>query len=164
MGYVKTYRTSKNLFDKSNADIYEQTVIQSSQWQKYSGTGKTIRIAIDELTTYSISIDSDIDTSIFRILSINTDTIPISGTPVSGTTLISTSDDNTATFTTGENDKYIIVQFSASLFDSAIDSLMLVKGGVPYDYEAYNVTAWYDFCKKKTATGWADSTAQQAPF
>lgn len=166
MGYVKTYRNSKNLFDKSNADVYDSTNIvpADSQWNKYTGTGKTIRIAVAASTNYSISIASSIETSVFRVLAIASDNTPVVGTPIYGTNLITSSNDNTATFTTTASTKYIILQFSANIFDNAIDSLMLVNGGVPYAYEAYNVTAWYDFCKKKTADGWTDSTAQKAPF
>lgn len=164
MGYVKTYRNSKNLFDKTNADVYEQANITNAQWVKYTGTGKTIRIPVSEITEYSVSIDSAIETSVFRILAITTDDIPVIGTPVDGTILTSSSADNTATFTTTVSTKYIILQFSANIFDNAIDSLMLVNGGVPYDYEEYNVTAWYDFCKLKTADGWTDGTPQKAPF
>lgn len=166
MGYVKTYRNSKNLFDKTNADVYESTniVVAENQWNKYTGSGKTVRIPVSASTTYSISIDSAIETSVFRVLAISSEDIPVVGSPVYGTNLITTSADNTGTFTTTASTKYIILQFSATVFDDAINSLMLVLGSVSYNFEAYNVTAWYDFCKKKTATGWADSTAQKAPF
>lgn len=166
MGYVKTYRNSKNLFDKSNADVYEATniVVADSQWNKYSGTGKTLRIAVAASTTYSISIASNIETNIFRVLAISSDNIPVVGTGVYGTNLITSSDDNTATFTTTASTKYIILQFSANVLDNAIDSLMLVNGGVPYTYEEYNVTTWYDFCKIKTASAWTDGTPAKAPF
>lgn len=166
MGYVKTYRNSKNLFDKSNADVYDSTNIvpADSQWNKYTGTGKTIRIAVAASTNYSISIASNIETSVFRVLAIASDNTPVVGTPIYGTNLITSSNDNTATFTTTASTKYIILQFSANIFDNAIDSLMLVNGGVPYAYEAYNVTAWYDFCKLKTAPAWTDGTPAKAPF
>lgn len=166
MGYIKTYRNSKNLFDKSTADIYEGTNVgtDEAKWNKYSGTGKTIRIAVSPSTTYSVSIDSSIETVVFRALLISTNATPESGSPVAGTSVISSSTDNTGTFTTAEDTLYIVMQFTAAIFDDCVDSLMLVSGNVPYSYEAYNVTAWYDFCKKKTATGWADSTAQKAPF
>ena len=166
MGYVKTYRNSKNLFDKSNADVYESTniVVADNQWNKYTGTGKTLRIAVAASTKYSISIASSIETSVFRVLAIASEDIPVIGTPVYGTNLITSSTDNTATFTTTASTKYIILQFSANIFDNAIDSLMLVNGGVPYAYEAYNVAAWYDFCKLKTASAWTDGTPAKAPF
>lgn len=166
MGYVKTYRNSKNIFDKTNADVYEQTniVVADSQWNKYTGTGKTIRIPVSASTQYSISIDSAIETSVFRVLAITTDDIPVIGTGVYGTVLVSLSSDNTATFTTTGSTKYVILQFSATVFDDAINSLMLVVGSVPYNFEAYNVTAWYDFCELKTASGWTPGTPAKAPF
>ena len=166
MGYVKTYRASKNLFDKSNADIYEGSNVDSTleTWNKYTGTGKTVRIAVSPSTNYAISIDSNIETTVFRVLELNTNNVPVIGTPVTGHSLVASSADNTATFTTSADTLYIVLQFSAAVFDSCIDTLMLCTGSVPYNYEAYGVTAWYDFCKKKTADGWTDSTPQKAPF
>lgn len=166
MGYVKTYRNSKNLFNKQNADIYEATNVDSelAKWNKYTGTGKTIRIAVSPSTTYSISIESNIETTVFRVLLVATNATPEIGTPVMGSTAVASSTDNTGTFTTAADTQYIVMQFTAAVFDDCVNSLMLVNDSVPYNYEAYGVTAWYDFCKKKTADGWTDSTAQKAPF
>ena len=166
MGYVKTYRNSKNLFNKQNAEIYEATNVDAdlNKWNKYSGTGKTIRIAVSPSTTYSISIDSSIETAVFRVLLVATNETPDFGTPVLGTTAVASSADNTGTFTTAADTQYIVMQFTAAVFDDCVNSLMLVSGGVPYNYEAYNVIAWYDFCKLKTADGWTDGTPQKAPF
>lgn len=166
MGYVKTYRNSKNLFDKTGADVYESTniVVADNQWNKYTGTGKTVRIPVSASTTYSISINAAIETSVFRVLAISSEDVPAVGSPVYGTNLITSSADNTGTFTTTASTKYIILQFSATVFDDAINSLMLVAGSVPYNFEAYNVTAWYDFCELKTASGWTPGTPAKAPF
>lgn len=166
MGYVKTYRASKNLFDKTAADIYEATNVDADlgKWNKYSGTGKTIRIAVSPSTTYSISIDSSVETAVFRVLLVATNETPDLGTPVFGTTAVASSADNTSTFTTAADTQYIVMQFTAAVFDDCVNSLMIVNGSLPYNYEAYGVTAWYDFCKKKTADGWTDSTPQKAPF
>ena len=132
---------SDNLFDKDNADVYEQTniVIADSQWNKYTGTGKTVRIPVSASTQYSVSIDSTIETSVFRVLAISSDDIPIIGTPVYGTVLVSSSSDNTASFTTGSGVKYIIMQFTATVTDAVIDSLMLCTGSTPKPYEPYGV-------------------------
>lgn len=138
---VSVGTASDNLFDKGNADVYEQTniVIADSQWNKYTGTGKTVRIAVEASTTYSISIDSSIETSVYRVLLISSDNVPVIGTGVYGTVAVSSSDDNTATFTTTSGTKYIIVQFSATVTDAAIDSLMLCTGSTPKPYEPYGV-------------------------
>ncbi len=132
---------SDNLFDKNNADVYENTNIvpADSQWNKYTGTGKTIRIPVLASTQYSLSIDNTIETSVFRVLSITTDDIPVIGTPVNGTLLISSSTDNTATFTTGSGVKYIIVQFTATVTEQAINTLMLCTGSTPKPYEPFGV-------------------------
>ena len=166
MGYVKTYRNSKNLFNKINADIYEATNVDAEQgkWNKYSGTGKTIRIAVSPSTTYSISIDLNVETAVFRVLLVATNATPELGTPVLGTAAVASSTDNTGTFTTAADTQYIVLQFTAAVFDDCVNSLMLVSGSVPYSYEAYNVIAWYDFCKLKTADGWTEGTPQKAPF
>ena len=132
---------SDNLFNKNNADVYESTniVIADTQWNKYTGTGKTVRIPVSASTQYSVSIDSAIETSVFRVLAITSDDIPVVGTPVYGTVLVSTSADNTATFTTGTGVKYIIMQFTATVTDQAINTLMLCTGNTPKPYEPYGV-------------------------
>ena len=138
---VSVGTASDNLFDKNNADVYENSNIVSadSEWIKYTGIGKTIRIPVSAQTQYSISIDSTIETSIFRVLSITTDNIPVVGEGVFGTRLVISSTDNTASFTTPANTKYIIVQFTATLTDTAINSLMLCTGSTPKPYEQYGV-------------------------
>lgn len=144
---VSVGTASDNLFDKDNADVYEQTniVIADTQWNKYTGTGKTIRIPVSASTQYSVSIDSTIETSVFRVLAITSDDIPVIGTPVYGTVLVSSSADNTASFTTGAGVKYIIMQFTATVTDAAIDSLMLCTGSTPKPYEPYGVKIPIDF-------------------
>lgn len=165
MGYVKTYRNSKNLFDKTSADVYEGTNIspEQQQWNKYSGTGKTIRIAVSSSTTYSLSIDAEIETSVFRILAVATNAVP-GDSPVAGTILITSSTDNATTFRTAADTLYIVIQFTAAVFDDCVNSIMLVNGSVSYDYETYGVTAWYDFCKEKAASGWTDGNSEKSPF
>ena len=132
---------SDNLFDKDNADVYEQTniVVADTQWNKYTGSAKTIRIPVSASTQYSMSIDSAIETAVFRVLAITTDDIPVIGTPVYGTVLVSSSTDNTATFTTGASTKYIIMQFTATVTEQAIDTLMLCTGSTPKPYEPFAV-------------------------
>ena len=132
---------SDNLFDKDNADVYEQTniVVADTQWNKYTGSAKTIRIPVSASTQYSMSIDSAIETAVFRVLAITTDDIPVIGTPVYGTVLVSASTDNTATFTTGASTKYIIMQFTATVTEQAIDTLMLCTGSTPKPYEPFAV-------------------------
>lgn len=138
---VSVGTASDNLFDKTNADIYPSTNISTTlnRWSAYDGTGKTVRIPCSANTTYAISIDSAIEQNIFRVLIINTDSVPYPDNPVIGTTVISSSDDNTAVFSTLSDTKYIVLQFTATIFDSAIDSLMLVTGSTPKPYEPYGV-------------------------
>lgn len=128
-----------NLFDKDNADIYPSTNISTSlnRWALYEGVAKTVRIPCLAGTTYAISIDSSIEQTVFRVLLISTDNIPTADTPVSGTSVVASSDDNTAVFTTLSGTKYFVLQVSATVFDAAIDSLMVVTGSTPQDYEHY---------------------------
>lgn len=128
-----------NLFDKDNADIYPSTniTVGLSRWTAYDGIAQTVRIPCSANTTYAISIDSAIEQTVFRGLLINTDTVPTIGNAVTGTIVISSSDDNTAVFTTLSDTKYIVFQFSANIFDDAIDSLMMVEGSTPQTYEHY---------------------------
>ena len=130
---------TENLFDKDNADIYISALIDVAQrqWRAYDGVAKTVRIPCSTNTTYAISIDSAVEQSVFRILLINTDDTPTVGNPVSGTVAISSSDDNTAIFTTLSDTKYLVLQVSAAVFDDAIDSLMMVEGSTPQTYEPY---------------------------
>lgn len=138
---VSVGTSSDNIFDKDNADVYEQTniVVADRQWNKYTGPGRTLRIPVSGSTAYAVSIDSTIEITVFRVLSISSEDIPTVGSPVYGTVLVSTSSDNTATFITGASDKYIIMQFNATLTDAAIDSLMLCTGSTPKPYEPYGV-------------------------
>lgn len=140
------YHESKNLFDKNNADIYPSTNVsaETNSWNAYTGVAKTVRIPCSANTTYAISIDSAIEQTIFRGILINSNDIPEIGTPVSGTVAISSSDDNTAVFTTLSDTKYIVFQFSANIFDDAMDSLMFNAGSQPLPYEPYDSEVWHD--------------------
>ena len=139
--------STDNLFDKSNADIYDGTNVDTElgKWNKYSGTGKTVRIAVSPATTYAISLDSNIETTVFRVLEISTAAIPDSGTPVLGNSLVSSSADNTATFTTAADTLYIVLQFTAAVFTDCINTLMLCTGSTPKPYEPFGVKIPIEF-------------------
>lgn len=138
---VSVGTASDNLFDKTNADIYPSTNISTglSRWSAYDGVAQTVRISCAANTTYAISIDPSLEQTVFRGLLINTDSVPTLDNPIIGTVVITSSDDNTAVFTTLSDTKYIVFQFTATIFDDAIDSLMLVTGSTPKPYEPYGV-------------------------
>jgi hypothetical protein len=152
----KKFLKSKNLFDKNNADIYPSTIVSTYpiQWAVHDGVAKPIRIPCLPNTRYAMSIDSELEQTIFRVLLISTDNVPEIGSPISGTLVVSSSADNTAVFTTRSNTKYLVFQVSASVFDDAIDSLMLVAGSQPLPYEPYDSEVWHDipYYQHKTAT------------
>ncbi len=132
--------STDNLFDKSNADVYEATNINSdsSTWNKYAGSGRTLRIPVSPSTNYAMSVNSAIATSVFRILAVSTSDIPIIGTPVYGTILVVTNE-TSAAFTTPADTTYIIVQFTSAVFDDCINTLMLCTGSTPKPYEPFGV-------------------------
>lgn len=138
---VSVGTATDNLFDKSNADIYNGTNVDTDigKWNKYSGTGKTVRIPVSPSTDYAITIDSSIETTVFRVLEISSSAIPNSGVPVNGNSLVASSSDNTATFTTAADTLYIVLQFSAAVFDDCINTLMLCTGTTPKPYEPYGI-------------------------
>lgn len=132
---------SENLFDKNNADIYNNSRIDTAddKWKLYDGQGKTIRIPCQPSTQYAISIDENILTTIFRVLAISTDNMPTVDSDVSGITLVTSSTNNQATFTTASSTKYIIFQVHDNVFSDAINSLMLCTGTTPKPYEPYGI-------------------------
>lgn len=132
---------SENLFDKSNADIYDASNVDTDieKWNKYTGTGKTVRIPVLPSTNYAISIDTNIETTVFRVLELNTSDVPVIGTPVTGHTLVTSTSDNTATFTTAADTLYIVLQFTAAVFTDCINTLMLCTGTTPKPYEPFGV-------------------------
>ena len=98
-----------------------------------------MRIPVTASTNYALSIDASIETTVYRILAVSSSDIPVIGTPITGTLLAYSSIDNAVTFTTPADTVYIVLQFSGTVFDDCINTLMLCLGSTPKPYEPYGV-------------------------
>lgn len=172
MGYIKTYRNSKNKINPTEVDLLSNTSLGASttlQWT-YSATasGRTIRIPCKSGTQYRIKPYGDaLSSSIWRIATCTVDDVPTASvTSVPVTTIVS-SDSVPAAGTylwTGSSVKYIIMQITSSIYTDINDlktmiGLYEVSGQTdptPITCEPYNTTGWYDWIKRKTATAWTD--------
>ena len=182
MGYVKTYRLSKNKLNPAEVNLYSQTSLGNSVvlvWT-YSSTagGRTIRIPVKPSTQYIVKPYGDAASStIWRIATTTSEDIPngtTGPTTVDVQTIASSSSapEKGTYFWTGSDVKYIIMQINSSLYTDINDlktmiGLYEVSGEgeqTPATCEAYGVTDWYDWAKRKTATSWTDATTAKAPF
>ena len=82
MGYVKTYRLSKNVMNPAQVEFLTQTSLGGSastlNWTySASASGRTVRIPCKANTQYRIKPYGDaLNTSIWRIATCNTDDVP----------------------------------------------------------------------------------------
>lgn len=128
-----------NLFDKENADTYFNTTIvaNDSAWRKYGGDGRVFRIPCESSTEYTISIDPSIASSVFRIMLVSTETVPVENRDVTGAIVVNTALISSYNFTTLSNSKYILFQTASSVYQSILETLMLNKGSTALPYEPY---------------------------
>lgn len=128
-----------NLFDKENADTYFNTMIAAdeSTWRKYVGVGRVFRIPCESSTEYTISIDPSIASSVFRIMLVSSETVPVENRDVTGTIVVKTALISSYNFTTLSNSKYILFQTASSVYQSILETLMLNKGSTALPYEPY---------------------------
>lgn len=180
MGYIKTYRNSKNIMNPATVGIYSQTSLGSStalSWV-YSSTagGRVIRIPCLGNTQYVLKpYGNALAGNIWRVGTVTTDDVPNADTTVVAvTTVISTSTPpaNGTYFLTGRYVKYIVLQIPASIYTDINDLKTMIglyqvssnTEPTPINCEPYNITNWYDWIKEKTASGWTDGTTGKAPF
>ena len=180
MGYVKTYRLSKNKINPAEVDLISNTSLgpgPTLSWT-YSATasGRTIRIPVKPSTQYIIKPYGDATSStIWRIATTNSELYPTaSATSIDVSTIaVPTEAPANGTYMwTGSSVKYIVMQINSSLYTDINDlktmiGLYEVSGEgeqTPATCEAYGVTDWYDWAKRKTATSWTDATTAKAPF
>ena len=132
---------TEQIFDKSSVDIYEHTSLGTQNVWGYdtSAPGITFRIPCDANTQYTLSINNSLENSILRIASINSNTAPIPGQTgtIQCVTLADFGAVSSATFTTLNDTKYIVVQLSSAITINAIDTLMLNTGSAPLPYVPY---------------------------
>lgn len=180
MGYVKTYRNSKNKMNPTEVELLSNTSLGASptlQWT-YSATasGRTVRIPCKAGTQYILKPYGDaLSSTIWRIATCTVDDVPTAGEPsVPVSTIISSSSvpANGTYMWTGSSVKYIIMQITSSIYTDIDDfktiiGLYEVSGEAettPSNCEPYNVIDWYDWIKRKTATAWTDGESEKAPF
>ena len=172
MGYVKTYRLSKNVMNPAEVEFFTQTTLGNGvalNWA-YSSTssGRTIRIPVSPATQYRIKPYGDaLSSSIWRIATCAVDYVPsedVISVPVQTVVSSSTAPAGGTYVWTGSNVKYLVMQITSSLYTDINDfknmiGIYEVSGETeptPATCEPYNVTGWYDWIKKKTADGWTD--------
>ena len=131
--YVK--KKSENLFDKDNTTVenaYLSEVDNEFVWY-VSSDSRSVKIPCEGNTEYTLSVGQNL--SVFRIaLSSINDVEP---TGVRCSKVVNSSNISQYTFTTSNNDKYIIFQGNAAFVDIWLNSLMLVKGSTALPYAPY---------------------------
>lgn len=182
MGYVKTYRLSKNVMNPAEVNFYPQTSLGNSAvlvWTySSSASGRTVRIPVKPSTQYIVKPYGDAASStIWRIATCNSEDIPngtVGPTTVDVRTIVSATEApaNGTYIWTGNDVKYIVMQINSTIYTDINDfktmiGIYEVSGAgeiTPATCEAYGVTGWFDWAKKKTATTWTDATTAKAPF
>ena len=105
-------------------------------WKKYEGVAYTIRIPCKSSTTYTLTIERE--TTVFRLATISTDSIPTTDVPSVGCTkVIYTANAKKYTFTTGNDAMFILFQPGVNDLTMVINSLMLAESSVEVGYEPY---------------------------
>ena len=183
MGYVKTYRNSKNLINPENVYRLDYSSLSPASsayepgenWRYSPGAatpGCCYRIPVKPSTTYTLQYydDSDSPTIIWRISETDSSNIPTAQIPVPCTKIVYEEQAPTdgSTFTTSADTNYLVIQISRSKASTVSIFCTLVglyDGTVaPNSIEPYNTTDWYDWIKRKTASGWTDGESEKAPF
>lgn len=181
MGYVKTYRLSKNVMNPAQVEFLTQTSLGGSastlNWTySASASGRTVRIPVKSGTQYRIKPYGDaLNSTIWRIATCNTDDVPNATTTTVPVQTVAAATEAPAIGTyvwTGSDVKYIVMQINSTLYTDINDfkemiGLYEVSGEeeiTPSTCEAYNTTGWFDWAKRKTATSWTDATTAKAPF
>ena len=150
--------SGKNLFDKDTATIISAYFDNNTTTITSSGTNKTTYWEVQPNTTYAISKLKSV-----RGFIGTTTTTPTTGVSVSNVSLIGygTYDGRTrdsGTITTGENDKYIVINYTNTNSETGdiptyiFDSIMINKGSTALPYEPYGTGEWYLEKKIKKVT------------
>ncbi len=111
------HNTSPNLFDKNNLTrIYGYFPSSGSDWT-YVTAGYSIRIPCQPSTTYTARYNGNSSQVVLSFASTGSDEIPLGGSRVACTNSIRQNNptiDTPITFTTGPNDKWLIVQYNVN--------------------------------------------------
>lgn len=132
----------KNLFNNGEVTVYSAYLRDNGDgiapsWQ-YSDDSKSIRIPCEPNTTYTISLS--VKSLIFRVGSTLSDLAPLTwDNTVPLTQRIDSPNSKSVTYTTGESDKYLIVQVGFSTMDKFISDGQIEKGSTATDYKPYSL-------------------------
>lgn len=130
----------KNLFNNRDVKVYSAYLkdngsTEPPQWF-YSDDSKTIRIPCKPNTTYTASLP--IESTIFRAGSTSSDLAPIKwDDKVLLTQRIDAPNSKFIVCTTGESDKYLIIQIGFSMMDIFISEGQIEEGSTATEYEPY---------------------------
>lgn len=172
MGYIKTYRNSKNKINPATVEFYPQTSLGSStalSWvYSSSASGRVVRIPCSSNTQYILKPYGDaLAGNFWRIGTVNSSAVPNPDSTVVAVNTIANSDTPPVKgtyFWTGNDIQYIVLQIPGSIYTDINDfktmiGLYVVSSSTdptPITCEPYNTKAWYDWIKRKTATAWTD--------
>ena len=156
---MKIYRNSLNLFDKTNATLYN-AYLTNERWAS-SEDSRSVKIPCLGNTTYTISVSDPLP--IFRVAISDNENLQV-GDIITPKT-ISTSNIKEYSFTTNADSVWIIFQGSTALLSDWFNSFMLNAGSSALPYEPYNVVDWYDYKYKLRASGaWSELDDKKAPW
>lgn len=127
---------SKNLFNINTMAerFYAYLNSYNNTWQ-YAGDSATFRVPVKGNTTYTIYASTL--SSIFRVACAETDTVPVSGTPITIYNFTENTNKQPITVTTTENTKYLIIQLGATMYPSILPNLQVEEGTSVSEYGAF---------------------------
>ena len=125
-----------NLFDYAE---YVGTYMENAGLWEYTGrTGTVFRIPCTENTVYTLSLNKTFSLSVYRIATVNTDSVPTLNNPITVTDIVRrTSVPDSYSFTTPAGSKYILFQVNASVASEVAAATMLNTGDTALPYEPY---------------------------
>lgn len=128
-----------NLFDKDNANILNAFINGTTRKIENGGSTKSLYISCQSNTTYTIS---RIEGSRFIVGTYTQD--PVDNRSEVANSYISKNNVNSLTITTGNNDKWLVVYFYHSSYDTLteqeiLDTVKIQKGSIASIYSPYEM-------------------------
>ena len=149
---VKVTRCGKNLFDKDNANILNTYFTADGVLNTNSTTTKSVWIPCSPNMTYTVS---KMASARFAVGFTNEE--PMNGVTVNNVTFLPTA--TKITVTSGNSDKYIIVWFYHSSYDTSVTveeilaSMQIELGTTATEYEPYKIPTEYTPTADGTVNG-----------
>ena len=125
-----------NLFDY--AEYAGTYMANAGLWEYVGTTGTVFRIPCTENTAYTLSLSKSFSLSVYRIATVNTDSVPTLNNPIEVNDIVrKTSAIDSYSFTTPAGAKYILFQVNASTASEVAAATMLNLGSTALPYEPY---------------------------